>query len=230
MKPGLVCVAVVCSAILAGALGQQRLHAGCSDARYMEAAKLYRQALAANSPADKIELFERAFKTCPQHGNFSQGYYSLGKLYYEKNGKDKALEWLLEANRFRARLLEESSDDLAQTNLLLGNLFRERGDSERSLIHLNIYRALTQHRNKKLEDDLIGNAEAFFSVIYSPGSVKEVLAVDKAVARENRPKVNRLEVYFDFAKAILDEDAKKRLDSIGQGLKDGHFSGCTIVV
>ncbi len=204
--------------------------AGCSDRKYLEADAMYRKALKASSPQEKIDLFERAFATCPSHGNHADGYYKLGKLYYDRKEPDKAFEWLLQANRFRSALIEDSVADLAQTNLLLSNLYRDKGNAEQALIHLNIYRALSNRRNKGLEQSLIDNAEAFFSVVYSPGTVKKTLTVDKAIARKDRVKLNRLEVYFDIAKSVLGNGSKKRLDAIGKGLKGSDFSGSTIIV
>ena len=101
---------------------------------------------------------------------------------------------------------------------------------EKALIHLNIYRQLAGRRDKSLERDFIQNADAILAVIYSPDTIKETLAVDKAIAREHRSKLNRIEVYFDFAKASLDSDAMKRLDSIGEALQGTAFGNCTVVV
>jgi len=230
MKLKLRYVIVACTLFFSIAVWQDSVRSGCSDAKYMEAEKIYQQALEAKGPADKIALFERAFLTCPAHGNHARGYFALGKLYFDQNEKTKAFEWLREANRFAGALIGMSVEDLAQTNYLLGNLYRERGDSERALIHLNIYRQLAGRRDKSLERDLIQNADSLLAVIYAPDTIKETLTVDKSIAREHRSKLNRIEVYFDFAKASLDGDAKKRLDSIGEALQGAGFRDCTVVV
>jgi len=206
------------------------IHAGCSDKKYLEAEKIYRKAVQTSSPQEKIDLLELAFATCPSHGNHADGYYKLGKLYYDRQEKEKAFEWLLQANRFKGALVEESSDDLADANLLLSNVYKARGNTELALVHLNIYRALKKKGDKGLEQSLIENAEDFFSVIYSAETAKDTLAVEKSVAPQDRAKLNRLEVYFDSAKSSLDDDAKKRLDSIGDALRSEDFSGNSIVV
>ncbi len=210
--------------------GQTRLEAGCPDEDYLAAEKMYLEARKEPSAKEKIELLERAFSTCPSHGNHAEGYYELGKIYFEANEKEKAFEWLAQANKFRAAMLDRSLGDLAQTNLLLGKLYKERGDAEKALIHLNIYRALTKRESKEVSQYIIDNAESLFSVIYSPGTVKETLTVDKAVKRSHRAELNRIEVYFDFDKAELDDDAKQRLDAIGQGLQSKDFAGTSVVV
>jgi outer membrane protein OmpA-like peptidoglycan-associated protein len=230
MKLRVSYVIIIFSLCLSGFIRLDWALAGCSDTKYLEAEKIYKQALEAEAPSDKIRLFERAFSTCPSHGNHAQGYYSLGKLYFDQNEKTKAFEWLKEANRFAGALIQMSVEDLAQTNYLLGNLYRERGDSEKALIHLNIYRQLAGRRDKSFERDFIRNADAILAVIYSPDTIKETLAVDKSIAREHRSQLNRVEVYFDFAKASLDADAKKRLDSIGAALQSAGFRDCTLVV
>ena len=115
-----------------GPSGSTGAQAGCSDAKYLEAEKFYKEAMEAQAPADKIALFKRAFKACPSHGNHAQGYYALGKLYFDRNEKAKAFEWLREANRFAGALIGTSVQDLAQTNYLLGNIYRERGDAGKS--------------------------------------------------------------------------------------------------
>ena len=230
MKSRLVSVILVSVAVFFGVGWAGVVLAGCSDERYLEADRILQRALESDSPAEKIELLERAFAICPSHGNFAHGYYALGKLYYERNDKDKSIEWLLEANRFRVPLTESSPEDLAQTNMMLGKLYRERGQDELALIHLNIYKALTKKRTKEFDQNLLANADAFLSVVYSPKMVEKTLASDKALAKDQRPKVNRLEVYFDHAKSGLDDDAKQRLDSLGQGLRSDSFAGCTMVL
>ncbi len=230
MKSRLVLVVLASSALFFGFAWAGDVFAGCPDAKYLEAERLFQQALESKSSAQKAELLEQAFATCPDHGNFAQGYYALGKLYYDRNDKEKSLEWLLQANRFKAPLLEMSAEEFAQTNLLLGNLYRERSQDELALIHLNIYKALTKKRTKEFEQNLITNADAFFSVVYSPKMVEKTLTADKAITEADRPKVNRLEIYFNYAKSVLDEDAKKRLDSLGQGLQSDTLSGSTMVL
>ncbi len=211
-------------------LGAGLLHAGCSDKKYLEAEDVYNRALNAKSPQERIQLFELAFKTCPSHGNFSQGYYQLAKLYYETGQKDRAMEWLTEADRFKKALLEDSTEALAQTNLLLSNLYRENGNTEQALIHLNTYRNLKPGRNKELERILLSNSDKFLSVVYLPETVKKSLTIDKAIARKNREQLNRIEIYFDFGKSELDDEAKRRLDPVGSTLKDKDFSDCVLVV
>lgn len=206
------------------------LYAGCSDKKYLEAEEIYDKALEAKSPREKMELFELAFKTCPSHGNFSKGYYQLAKLYYESGQKDRAMEWLIEADRFKNALLQDSVEAVAQTNLLLGNLYKEKGNAEQALIHLNTYRILKPERDKDLERTLLNSAEKFLSVVYSPETVKKNLTIDKAIARKHRAQLNRIEIYFDFGKATLDDEAKKRLDPVGSALKDKNFSNCVLIV
>ncbi len=210
--------------------GQTRLQAGCPDEDYLAAEKMYQEGRKQASVKEKVEVLERAFNTCPSHGNHAEGYYELGKIYFEANEKEKAFKWLAQANKFRAALLDRSLGDLAQTNLLLGKLYKERGDAEKALIHLNIYRSLTKQESKEVSQYFIDNAESLFSVIYTPGTVKETLTVDKAVKRSHRAELNRIEVYFDFDKAELDDDAKRRLDAIGQGLQSKGFAGTSVVV
>ncbi len=221
---------IACAVFLSGAIRLDWAQAGCSDAKYLEAEKIYNEAMEAQAPADKIPLFERAFKACPSHGNHTRGYYALGKLYFDQNEKTKAFEWLREANRFGGALIGMSVEDLAQTNYLLGNRYGERGDVEKALIHLNIYRQFAGRRDKSLERDFIQNADAILAVIYSPDTIKETVAVDEVIAREHRSKLYRIEVYFDFARASLDSDAMKRLDSIGEALQGAAFKDCTVVV
>lgn len=204
--------------------------AGCSDEEYLKAEGIYQRALKEQLPETKIQLLEQAFQACPSHGNFSTGYYALGKLYYERQEPDKAFKWLSQANRFRSAVLFDSVNNLAQTNLLLGKLYRDKGDAEKALIHLNIYKALTKTRNKSVDQDFIENAESLFSVVYSPSSVKAFLDFDSGIAPEYRAKLNRLEVYFDFAKATLTDEAKSRLEGIGQALQADGFKDCSIVV
>lgn len=221
-----VCAAVSVALLCWSAVG----HAGCSDEEYLKAEEIYQKALKEQSPEKKIGQLEQAFQVCTSHGNFAVGYYLLGKLYYDRGETAKALTWLKQANRFRSAVLFESVNDLAQTNLLLGKLFRDKGDAEKALIHLNIYKALTKTRNKSVDQDFIDNAESLFSVVYSPSSVKTYLSPDAQVAPEFRAKVNRLEVYFDFARAALTDEAKKRLDGIGAALEEKSFKGCSIIV
>ncbi len=207
------------------------VHAGCSDAKFLEAEKLYAQAVSSESDEEKIRLFEEAFRTCPSHGSHAQGYYLLGKLLYDRNEKAKAFEWLLEANRFPEALVGVSAKDLAQTNYLLGTLYRGQGDQERSLVHLNIYRALVgRRRDKNLEKDLIANADALLAVVYTPETIKKTLTADKALDIAHRKSLNRVEVFFDFAKSALDAGAKERLDALGQALQAEGFNGCTLFV
>ncbi len=206
------------------------LLAACSDEDFFKAEENYQKALQESSSETKISLLENAFKLCPATGSYAQGYYLLGKLLYDQGDVNKAFDWLVHANRFKAVMLQRSADDLAQTNLLLGNLYRQKGEPEKALIHLNIYRALTRFHDKSLDKSFIDNAETFLGVVYSPTAVKETLTIDKAVAREHRAQLNRLEVYFDFAKAALDDDAKKRLDGIGEALQSKGFAQCTMVV
>ncbi len=229
MKPGLRVAYLILSILLAPALCSSAF-GGCSDRKYLEAEKSFLKAREGSSGAEKIGLYELAFKTCPSHGNFARGYYELGKLYYDSGNKDKALEWLVEANRFKGALLEQSKDEFADTNLLLSNLYREHGNAELALIHLNIYRALVHRRDKQLENNLVANSRAFLSVIYSPGTVKDTLVVDKDITPEARSQVNRLEVYFDIAKAALDENAKQRLDGIAAALQAEAFSNDTLIL
>ncbi len=204
-------------------------YAGCSDESFLEAEKIYAEALKEASPERRIELLEKAFSVCPEHGGYAGGYYTLGKLYYDRGDAEKAFEWLKEADRFKAALLQRSPDDLADVNKLLGRIYKERGDLERSLIHLNIYRALAG-RDRKLEEDLIRNSDGIFSVIYSPGTVMEILSSEKGASDRLEPKLNRLEVYFDFGRAELDDAAKRRLDGIGEALRDKRFSDRVIMV
>jgi outer membrane protein OmpA-like peptidoglycan-associated protein len=206
------------------------LLAACSDEDFFKAEESYQKALQESAAETQIDLLETAFKLCPATGSYAQGYYLLGKLWYDRGDRNKAFDWLCHANRFKAVMLQRSADDLAQTNLLLGNLYREKGEPEKALIHLNIYRALTRFHDKSLDKSFIDNADSFLGVIYSPAAVKETLTIDKAVAREHRAQLNRLEVYFDFAKAALDDDAKKRLDGIGEALQSSGFVKCTMVV
>jgi outer membrane protein OmpA-like peptidoglycan-associated protein len=229
MKRGAKFLAVLQSALLSFVFCGL-VYSGCPDKKYLQAEETYNKALKASSPQEQADLFELAFATCPSHGNFSDGYYKLAKLYYDRREKEKAFEWLLEANRFRGALLEESVNDLAQTNLLLSNLYKDKGNSEQALVHLNIYRVLTKKRDKGLEQNLLNNAEAFFAVVYSSGTVKDVLAIDKSIARKNRAELNRLEVYFPSAKSSLDDESKKKLDTIGEALLSKDFSGNTIIV
>jgi outer membrane protein OmpA-like peptidoglycan-associated protein len=206
------------------------LPAACSDEDFFKAEENYQKALQESSSETKISLLEKAFELCPATGSYAQGYYLLGKLLYDRGDVNNAFNWLIHANRFKAVMLQRSVDDLAQTNLLLGNLYRQKGETEKALIHLNIYRALTRFHDKSLDKSFIDNAETFLGVVYSSAAVKETLTIDKAVARENRAQLNRLEVYFDFAKASLDDDAKKRLDGIGEALQSTGFAKCTLVV
>ncbi|MEW6347751.1 MAG: OmpA family protein [Thermodesulfobacteriota bacterium] len=205
-------------------------HAGCSDAKFLQAEKLYKQALSTKPEPDKIRLFEEAFRTCPSHGSHAQGYYSLGKIYYDRNEKAKAFEWLIEANRFPEALVGVSVKDLAQTNYLLGTLYREQGNQERSLIHLNISRALAGRRDKNLEDDLVANADALLSVMYAPETIKNTLIAEKSLDIAHRKSLNRVEVFFEYAKADLDAGSKERLDALGQALQAEGFKGCTVFV
>jgi outer membrane protein OmpA-like peptidoglycan-associated protein len=211
-------------------LGIGVLHAGCSDKKYLEAEEIYNKAVQAKSPQEKLQLFELAFKTCPSHGNFSQGYYQLAKLYYDSGQKDRAMEWLTEAERFKKALLDDSPEALAQTNLMLSKLYKENGNTEQALIHLNTYRNLKPGRDKELERTLLSDADKYLSVVYKPETVKKSLAIDKAVARKHRAQLNRIEIYFDFGKSHLDDEAKKRLDPVGSTLKDKDFSDCVLVV
>ena len=205
-------------------------YGGCSDAKYFEAEKLYKQALSSKSDDEKIKLMESAFAVCPSHGNHAQGYYRLGRLYFGRKDKDKALQWLLMANRFPEAILGSSVQDLAQTNFLLGTLYGEQGNRERSLVHLNIYRSLSGKRDKGLENTLIANVDSLTSVMYSPGTIKETMKVNKSVDPEFRKKLNRVEVSFDYAKAVLDEIAKERLNSLGEALQGEEFRGCRVFV
>ncbi len=204
--------------------------AGCSDEDYLKAQEIFERALKEASPEKRMELMELAFKTCPEHGNHCQGYYQLARLYLDRNDNERALHWLRQANRFRGVMLQRSVDDLAQTNLLIGKIYREKGKSEKALIHMNIYRALTQARNKQLDEDLLRTAESIFSTMYSPASVKEVLTIDKAVSRNLRPKLNRIEVYFSFDGTELSQEARKHLDAIGEALQSKGFQGQCIMI
>ncbi len=221
---------VLCIILVSGMVPGYWAHAGCSDAKFLKAEELYKQALSTQSAPDRIRLFEEAFSTCPSHGSHAQGYYVLGKLYYEGNEKAKAFEWLLQANRFPEALVGVSVKDLAQTNYLLGTLYRGQGNQERSLIHLNIYRALAGRRDKNLENELIADAGALLSVIYASETIKNTLIVDKSVDVAHRKSLNRVELFFDFAKADLDAGAKQRLDSLGEALQAEGFRGCTVFV
>jgi outer membrane protein OmpA-like peptidoglycan-associated protein len=203
---------------------------GCSDRKYLEAEQNFLKARGSGSAFEKIGLYETAFGACPSHGNFARGYYELGKLYYDDRNKDKALEWLAEANRFKGSLLEQSKDDFADTNLLLSNLYKDNGEAELALVHLNIYRALVNRRDKRLETNLIDNSRAFLSVVYSPGTIKNTLVVDKDITPEFRSQVNRLEVYFDIAKSSLDDNAKQRLEGIAEALNAEAFLNNTLVI
>jgi outer membrane protein OmpA-like peptidoglycan-associated protein len=207
-----------------------RSHAGCPDADFLRSVEIYEQAIKETSAARKIELLERAFKTCPGHGRHAAGYYLLGKLYLDQGDKEKAFEWLVEANRFKTALIQRSVEDLAQSNLMLGQIYRDKGDAEKALVHMNIYKALTKVRNKKVDQAFLDGADAFLAVMYTPGTVKETLQVQKDVEIAYRALINRLEVYFDFDKALLDEDARKRLDGIGEALKSEEFRGASLVV
>jgi outer membrane protein OmpA-like peptidoglycan-associated protein len=222
----LIAVAILGSGLFCSGLA----YSGCSDDEYAEALKIYEDALKAGSPSEKIELFERAFKICPSHGRFARGYYLLGKAFLDLGQKERAFEWLLQANRFRAVLLQKAMKDLAQTNLLLAQLHKENGDEEKALVHLNVYKALADLRSKRAGREFLDNLEDFYDVIYTPGTVKEVLAPDSNIPVEQRSKLMRLEILFDFDKFSLNNAARKRLDGIGKALQGDEFSGCTIVV
>lgn len=223
--------ALAAGALIAALLVWEGLvFAACSDEDFFKAEENYQKALNESAADTKIGLLENAFKLCPATGSYAQGYYLLGRLLYDRGDTNKAFEWLFHANRFKAVMLQQSVDDLAQTNLLLGNLYRQKGEPEKALIHLNIYRALTRFHDKSLDKSFIDNADSFLGVVYSPAAVKETLTIDKAVGEEHRSQLNRLEVYFDFAKAALDDDAKKRLDGIGEALQSKGFAKCTLVI
>lgn len=213
---------VLCSAVTVGA--------GCSDEEFLNADRLYQAALKEDNTARKIELLEQAFASCPSHGGFAHGYLALGKLYSDTKNKEKALYWLREAQRFRGTMIEDSPNDLAQVNLLLAQLYKDGGNDEKALVHFNIYRSLAGERDKKLEKVLLKDADRFLSVVYSPGTVNETLAVDKSVSPEHWSKLNRIEVYFDFGRAALDEEARRRLDAVGNALRSVDLVGCTLVV
>jgi outer membrane protein OmpA-like peptidoglycan-associated protein len=204
--------------------------AACADEDFLLAEESYQKALEETVPEKKIALLEQAFSSCPSHGSHAHGYYLLAKLLYDRNENDKAFPWLLEANRFRAVMLQRSVDDLAQTNFLLGTLYRTKGEAEKALIHLNVYRALTRARERTPSREIASNPDAFFSLIYSPAAVKDVLSLDPEVKPEYRSKLNSVEVFFAPGTASLDDTAKKRLDGIGEALLSERLASCTFVV
>ncbi|MBI5568363.1 MAG: OmpA family protein [Desulfomonile tiedjei] len=230
MKPNRSHLLVLITAALALLCNAIPTRAGCSDEEFLKAEELYQQGTKEADADKRIDLFRRAFEICPSHSAHAQGYYSLGKLLQQKGDQEQALKWLQQANRFKAVMLQRSSDDLADTNLLLGNLYRDRGEAEKALVHLNIFKALSRFHDKKLDQDFLDNADRFFSVIYSPATVKQILVVDQNVDPQHRPRVNRLEVYFDFGKATLDADARRRLDGIGEALQSTAFDRCSLIV
>lgn len=203
---------------------------GCSDEDFLKADRMYRAALKEEAPDKKIELLEQAFAVCLSHGGFTQGYLTLGKLYYDANNREKALHWLREAQRFSHTMLAASDNDLAQVNRLLAQLYKDDGNDEKALVHFNIYRALAGEKDRKLEKALLQDADRFLSVVYSPVTVTETLAVDQSVAPEHRSKLSRIEVYFDFGRAELDDEARRRLDGVGRALQSVSLSACTLVV
>ncbi|MCA1960308.1 MAG: OmpA family protein [Desulfomonile sp.] len=210
--------------------GTATVRGGCSDEDFLKADETYQAALKAEPASKKIELLEQSFAVCPSHGSFAQGYLMLGKLYYDAGDKPKALQWLREAQRFSGTMLETSEADVAQTNLLLANLYKDGGNNEKALVHFNIYRALAKQRDTGLERVLLKDADRFLSLMYSPRVVAETLGVDKSIAPEHWPKINRIEVYFDFGRAALDDEARRRLDAVGKALQNSDLRECTIVV
>ncbi|MFH1117691.1 MAG: OmpA family protein [Pseudomonadota bacterium] len=204
--------------------------AGCTDEKFMEAEKIYEKALKEESPLERIKLLEKAFEICPSHGAHARGYYMLGKLYAEKNDAKKALEWLLEANRFRAVMLQRAPKIVADANLRLGRIFQSQGDEQAAMRHLNVYRALIDYPDEKLERELLENSRAVLDVIYEPGTVKDALTPVNFLSPDQRSKLGGLKIYFDSASTSLAPSARKNLDVVGNELKDGPFAGCLIVV
>jgi outer membrane protein OmpA-like peptidoglycan-associated protein len=225
-----VCVIMTIAIIAVGLPYSGLSYAGCSDENFLEALEIYEDALQADSEAKKIKLFEHAFKACPSHGRFAEGYHLLGKSYLDLGQKEKAFKWLLQANRFRAVLLQRSMKDLAQTNLLLARLYKEKDNKEKTLVHLNVYKALADLSDTRAGREFLDNPEDLYDVIYTPGTIKEVLAPEGNIPVEYRSKLMRLEVFFDFDKSSLNSAARKRLDGIGKALQGDEFSGCSIVV
>jgi len=206
------------------------VQAGCSDKEYLEAERIYEEALQETAIDKRMNLFEKAFEVCPSHGNHAQGYYLLGKFYYEVGQKDKALAWLVEANRFRSVLLQRSAKDLADVNCHLGKLYQAGGDLENALIHFNMCKSLKNYPDERLERDLIENAPSLLALVYTPGTVKEILSPIGELSSEDRAKVNRLEVYFDLDTAILGPKTKESLDAVGQALQSDALKDCLIVI
>ncbi len=204
--------------------------AGCTDEKFLEAEKVYERACKETSPAEQIKLLEKAFEICPSHGAHARGYYLLGKLYSEKGDTKKALEWLLEANRFRAVMLQRSAKIVADANLRLGRIFQSQGDEQKAMRHLNVYRSLIDYPDKKLEQELLENSRLLLDVIYEPGTVKAALAPANSLSPDQRSKLSGMKIYFDSASTSLTHLARRNLDSVGKALKDGPFAGCLIVI
>lgn len=225
-----VCIAAILLLVTTLALHAGGAHAGCSDEQFEQSVALYQKAVSESSVEAKIAGMEQAFEACPAHGHHAQGYYELAKLYLEQGNKEKAISWLERANRFRNVLLQRSIKDLVDINKLLSQLFKESGNRERAAYHHSRYAALLALQGETPDKDYVVDAAAYYDVIYEPGTVKKMLAVDKDIPGEHARALGSLEVYFAPGSADLSETARKQLQAVGKALEDNVFHGCAVTV
>jgi outer membrane protein OmpA-like peptidoglycan-associated protein len=206
------------------------VYAGCSDSEFLQAERIHQEALQETALDKRVILLEKAFAICPSHGNYAPDYFLIGKFYYDTGQRDKAIEWLLEANRFRSALLERSAKDLADVNCHLGRLYQANGDPENALMHFNICRALRSYPDEKLERELIESAPALSALVYTQATVKKALSPTDELSDEYRGKVNRIEVYFGSDSAGLGPKITESLDAVGNALRSDDLKECLIVI
>ncbi|MBI5251116.1 MAG: OmpA family protein [Desulfomonile tiedjei] len=207
-----------------------QVSAGCSDEDFAKSHELYKLAIEEQDLGKKTRMFEEAFDICPDHGSHAEGYFLLGKIYWEAGDHEKAMNRLLKANRFRAILLQRSKSYLAETNRLLGELFKMNGDAEKASLHFRTSEALAAYEDSKLQKDLIDNYYNAMSVIYTPGTLKNVLSSPDEIPLEYRSKLAKTDIFFHRNSSMLDKAGKQMLDNLLEALRDNSFKGSWLII